>query len=95
MGHSPWGRKELDTTERLTLLLSSMKNFLKKKTTSNAFIIWAKSMTKYLYNMIQCKKYQFSFLLFHLSSVAIAINYDLFSGLYMDINFYIWKVEVS
>ena len=69
--------------------------YLKKKNTSNAFIIWAKSMTKHLYNMIQCKKYQFSFLLFHLSSVATAINYDLFSGLYMDINLYIWKVELS
>ena len=50
-----------------------LKKKKKKKKTSNAFIIWAKSMTKYLYNMIQCKKYQFSFLLFHLSSVAIAI----------------------
>ena len=84
MGHRPWGRKELDTTERLTLLLSSMKNFLKKKKnkTSNAFIIWAKSMTKYLYNMIQCIKYQFSFLLFHLSSVAIAIIMICFQDYY-------------
>ena len=32
-GYSPWGRKELDMTEWLTLSLSSMKNFfiLKKK----------------------------------------------------------------
>ena len=39
-------------------------------------------MTKYLYNMIQCKKYQFSFLLFHLSSVAIAIIMICFQDYY-------------
>ena len=30
VGHSPWGGKELDTTERLTLSLSGMPKFLKK-----------------------------------------------------------------
>ena len=55
-----------------------------QKAWQNIYITW-----------FSVKKYQFSFFLFHLSSVATAINYDLFSGLYMDINLYIWKVELS
>ena len=44
--------------------------------------------------MIQYKKISLVFF-FHLSHDAIAINYyDLSSGLYMDINFYIWKIEL-
>ena len=44
--------------------------------------------------MIQYKKISLVFF-FHLYHDAIAINYyDLSSGLYMDINFYIWKVEL-
>ena len=65
MGCSPWGRKELGMTERLTLTYTNTCTYLHKELPSFSFLPWSREMHSQKRNQVTGKKFM-GFGSFHL-----------------------------